>query len=185
MKIRNIIAASVLLAASAEAATIAVSAGFGTQGTNVIIGSTEVASFKFQVGNWDGSAFTTFGAVQSDTAKINGSVTATSPSSLNTKVIHLAVWADGSASYDVANSWAIIRTTANTAFPANVANAGSTTFNAALGTNLAIVTSKGASTLSLTDNESISGNSIVLVPEPSAALLGAFGALGLLRRRRN
>lgn len=185
MKIRNIIAASVLLAASAEAATIAVSAGFGTQGTNVVINNTEVANFKWQVGNWDGSTFTTFGAAQSDTGKINGSVTATSPTSLNTKVIHLAVWADGSASYDAANSWAIVRTTANTAFPANVANAGSTTFNAALGSNLALVTSKGASTPSLTDNESISGNSIVLVPEPSAALLGALGALGLLRRRRN
>jgi hypothetical protein len=28
-------------------------------------------------------------------------------------------------------------------------------------------------------------NGVVLIPEPSAALLGALGALGLLRRRRN
>jgi hypothetical protein len=31
----------------------------------------------------------------------------------------------------------------------------------------------------------ISGFQLAAVPEPSAALLGALGALGLLRRRRN
>lgn len=33
--------------------------------------------------------------------------------------------------------------------------------------------------------QTVVGNTIQLVPEPSAALLGALGALGLLRRRRN
>ena len=31
---------------------------------------------------------------------------------------------------------------------------------------------------------SVAGTSVAVVPEPSAALLGAIGALGLLRRRR-
>lgn len=78
-----------------------------------------------------------------------------------------------------ANSTAfgIFGTVANTAFPANVAATVSTSVT--LSSGLAIAPLPNAGTV--TGN----GFGVVGIPEPSAALLGALGALGLLRRRRN
>jgi hypothetical protein len=65
----------------------------------------------------------------------------------------------------------------------NVPATGSLTFNPAFcGDTLGV----GTSVLTAASGgQPISGFQLAAVPEPSAALLGALGALGLLRRRRN
>jgi len=70
-----------------------------------------------------------------------------------------------------------------------VPNAGSVTFNPAFaGDSLGIGTSVLAAATTTPSVQPVSGfqlkSAVAAIPEPSAALLGAIGALVLLRRRR-
>lgn len=174
---------SLAFCAAANAATVTVTAGFGTQGLNVTNSGVAATSFAVTVGNLSGGVFTQFSTTIIDTGKVNGVFTAQAPSSLNGLAIHLLVadstFAFGAGQTLPATGSYVILTTSPTAtnFPADVAAAGGPSFNAALGSGLAQIASSNATFTPGT-------STINLVPEPSSALLGALGALGLLRRRR-
>jgi hypothetical protein len=171
------------LATCANAATITVSAGFGTQGFNVTTnGTTSLPSFLVAVGGYSGGVFTQFGSVL-DSAKVSGVITATSPTTLNSQIINLFV--GNGTTVENSTSWVILSPTANTAFPANVTQATGVTYAATLGTNQNLVASSNATWSATTALGGGAGAGLItMIPEPSAALLGALGALGLLRRRR-
>jgi hypothetical protein len=171
------------LSTLANSATITVSAGFGTQGIVVTTnGTTSVPSFFVAVGNYSSGVFTPFGGV-TDTAKVSGVITSTSPTSLNSQVINLFVGSGNSIASST--NYLILSPNAGTTFPSDVTQATGVTYAATLGVNQTLVTSSGAT---WSGNTTLGGGAgagmITFVPEPSAALLGAVGALGLLRRRR-
>lgn len=177
-----VFSALVALSGFANAATITVSAGFGaSQGINVFSApSVALSNYAVAVGSWDGTNFTQFGTTTVDaSAPVNAAITATSPSAVNSQVIHLFIGSGSTVNF--ASPYALIKMNSNLAFPADVSSGTATaTFNTAVGTNLTLVSSKD-----MTWNpQSTSRSSLTVVPEPSAALLGALGALGLLRRRR-
>jgi hypothetical protein len=173
------------LATLSNAATITVSAGFGAQGIAVSYNGTDpVTSFLVAVGSYSGGIFTSFGSVI-DSGKVSGVITSTAPTSLNSQVIHLFV-GNGPT---VANSsaWVILTPNVGTTFPSDVTQATGVTYAATVGTNQTLV---AASILSWAPQGQLGsltgGNGLIYipVPEPSSALLGAIGALTLLRRRR-
>jgi hypothetical protein len=102
----------------------------------------------------------------------NGGLT---PELWNSKEIFVVV--GDKSTKEASSSFAILRTTSPTLFPANVAPVATVTFSVPNGAALNPIQNAG----------SVSGNVLRLapIPEPSTALLGALGALGLLRRRRN
>lgn len=176
------IGALVALSGLASAATITISAGFGaSQGINVFNSSSvALTNYAIAVGSWNGTSFTQFGTTQVDAAApVNGSVTAVSPGAVNGQIIHLFVGSGSTVDFN--SPYALLKMNSNLAFPADVSSGTATaTFNTAVGTNLTLVSSKD-----MTWNpQGASRSSLTVVPEPSAALLGALGALGLLRRRR-
>lgn len=179
MKTKAILAALALSVGMAKAATVTVTAGFGAQGLSVYNGPASLATnFYVAVGNYSGGSFTQFSTTIEDTGKVNGVFTAQAPVSLNGLPVHLWVGTGPIGAADT--SFVILSANVGTAFPPDVAAAGGPTFNAALGSNLSVVTtSEGA----VFDG---AANSITLVPipEPSVALLGALGVVGLMRRRR-
>lgn len=83
-------------------------------------------------------------------------------------------------------SWAVFSSTANPTFQPS-AGTGSSTFNFTTTGTLTFV-AKGDPTVAFNGSSNVSGSAtnflFLPVPEPSAALLGMLGALGLLRRRR-
>jgi hypothetical protein len=172
------------LATAVNAATVTVTAGFGTQGFSVTTdGSTSLSSFLVAVGGYSGGVFTPFTSV-ADSGKVSGVLTATSPSSLNSQVLNLFV-GNGTTVAD-STQYVILSPNAGTTFPSDVTQATGVTYAATLGSGQTLVTSVGAT---WSANKTLGGGAgaglITFVPEPSSALLGAIGALGLLRRRRN
>jgi hypothetical protein len=170
---------SLILAASlcgfASGATVNISSGLTTQGVTVTSNSLAVTNFLVAVGNWNGTTFTQFGSSFIDSEKINGQVIATSPTSLNGLPVHLFI---GSGTTTANSSeFIIVGRTTSVLFPADVTGTGSATFNATSGAVLQTLTSSNASVVGNTIN-------FAPVPEPSVALLGALGVLGLVRRRR-
>jgi hypothetical protein len=102
------------------------------------------------------------------------------PSKFNNKQIYVVV---GNAATALASThWAIMTTTTNILFPADVTTSSTATISFGSIANSVMVPNAGTEI----DNTSPVKDRIALVgvPEPSAALLGALGALGLLRRRR-
>lgn len=166
----------VLMAAASNAATINVTAGLPTQGLVVTTDGLARPNQLVAVGNFGGGVFTSFGTPILDTGKINGQFVATGPTSLNGLPVHLFV---GSGT-TIANSaeFIILSNNGNPLFPADVTGIAATTFAATLSSVLTVVTSQSAQLL---PNNTIN---FVAIPEPSTMLLGALGALGLLRRRR-
>jgi len=183
MKSIKVFAMVGLLSGFADAATVTVSQGVGAQGYTVLVAGLAPASFSWAAGNWNAgtSTWTQFGATQTDTAKINGSVTATGPTSLNSQIIDIFV---GSASTIAGSgdSWVILRTNVNAFYPSDVTTAPSVPVVLAL-TNASTIVGTGNAGNGFQTIGATGGN-LNLVPEPSAALLGALGVLGLLRRRR-
>jgi MYXO-CTERM domain-containing protein len=190
MKLRQLLIATIATCSLAKAATITVSAGFGaTQGLAVYNDAVLATTFTLSVGSFTAgspASFASFGSAIQDSGKVNTptGITATSPASFNSQVVHLFVGGGATVAESLTSGkYVVLRTNTNTAFPADVSVAGSTTFNAALGSGLTAVSTGSAatwvSTASTTD-----GGRIVFVPEPSVALLGALGVFGLIRRRR-
>lgn len=172
------------IATMSNAATITVSAGFGAQGFNVTTdGLTSLPSFFVGVGGFASGTFTQFGTSVTDSAKVNAVVQATGPTTLNTQVINLFVGNGDSVA--TSTSYVILKPNANTAFPADVTTAAGVTLAATVGSGYTLVASEGASWDAGKTLGGVAGNGLItFVPEPSAALLGAIGAIGLLRRRR-
>jgi Flp pilus assembly secretin CpaC len=127
------------------------------------------------------AAFNVFQTVNSPTSggtigTITGSFTAvpTNPELFNNRQIYFLVTHTTGAG---AVEHGIFTTAAGTAFPPNAAAVVSTS----------VTLSSGASITPIAGGGTVEGNNLQLVqviPEPSTALLGLIGALGLLRRRR-
>jgi hypothetical protein len=183
MKLLKLFAAlGLLMTGASQAATITVSAGLANQGFTPTINGTAVANFTWSVGTWNTATqtFTAFGSV-ADTGEVNGSVTATGPTSFNSQVIALFI-GTGSTIAESGQNWVVLTHNSGTTFPSDVTQATGVTFAA---------TTPGVVTIVGTGNENHSfgaqtatGYALNFVPEPSAALLGLLGVAGLLRRRR-
>lgn len=170
--------AGLLLCGGANAATITVTSGLPAQGITPYLDGGELASFFVAVGNWDGTTFTQFGSSLADTAKVNGAFTATGPESLNGSLIAVFV-GTGENIAASGTTWAIFTSTNNTAFPADVTAATGVTFSMTLPSVLNVA-AKGDEAHDFVGNNF----NFVLIPEPSVAILGGLGLLGLMRRRR-
>ena len=97
----------------------------------------------------------------------------------NGKQIYFVI---GNASTRLASTdFAIFTSATNILFPADVTGSGTAAVTLSSVTN-SVVLPNGGSEIDTTRDQI---RMVTPVPEPSAALLGAFGALGLLRRRRN
>lgn len=115
------------------------------------------------------------GVVRSNIAFTGGAVT--SPGSVELGAVGNKTYVWMSASNGL--SWGAFQGPA-------VPSLGAVTLNSASMTEDLIGTSTFAGTAGTTSGpQTASGFQLASVPEPSAALLGAIGALGLLRRRRN
>jgi hypothetical protein len=179
MKLLTIIGMATVTLASSKAATINVSGGFGT-GVLVAttLGTTSNVASTLEVGNFAGNLFTPFVAPAVNLgagAKIAGQFIGSGPTTLNSLPIFLRV--------TTAQGFAILSTANN--FPAAVDNAllsQTVSFTSSSSGNVVAFGGAEVTGVSFTTPNQLSFN---VVPEPSAALLGAFGALGLLRRRRN
>lgn len=162
----------------ASAATITVSAGFDP--ANSIVPSVNGAApttFTVAVGSWDGFVFTQFGSSIMDSGSVNGSFTATGPAEVNGDVIH--VWVGIGPVSTTGQMWVLLRTSTNTAFPADVSSTlASSTVNLHNSTPGTVVLAAAG------DWGSLQGNQVSFIPEPSALLLGLFGFVAVLRRRR-
>jgi hypothetical protein len=181
-----------------DAATIAVGRGIGNPGITAQVNGGESLSaggFYIAVGTFTNAsgatevpAITTeFSSllaavaqfdVFSSVTSITGSFAATGgadPSQFNLKPIYFLV--GNGETKESSTAFGIFSVAAGAAFPANVA---ATVSNS-------VTLSSGASITPLLNAGTVNGNvfSLVPIPEPSTALLGAIGALGLLRRRRN
>lgn len=172
------------LATIGNAATVSVTAGFGAQGFSVTTdGTTSLPSFLVAVGGYSGGVFTQFGNTANDTGKVSGSFTASSPASLNNQVVNLFV--GNGTTVENSTSWVILTPTVPLLFPPDVSGTGGPTYSATVGTAQTLVATSNATWAPTQTLGGVAGNgTITFVPEPSAALLGALGALGLLRRRR-
>jgi hypothetical protein len=95
------------------------------------------------------------------------------------------VFVGNGTSFALSNQFLVLKTT----FTFNTAESGPTAFTKTLTRSNAttLIGTEVANVFTTTaDTSTTPGwNTAALVPEPSAALLGAVGALGLLRRRRN
>lgn len=107
------------------------------------------------------------GAVRSNVSFTNGALTSSATTELGAAGNRVYVWIESAD----ANSFGAYKQTAT------VPALGSVVMNSASMTDLG----RGTSVYSATGT---SGFQLAFVPEPSAALLGMLGALGLLRRRR-
>lgn len=203
MKALSLFLGVAALFASAHAATISVIRGTGNPGVGVSLASgTALSAGGFYIGlgtftnaegataepiiNSDASlaaAIQSFDLFASTTSLTSGttqglitgqftSLGNPDPSQFNSKPLYFII--GNGATLATSTQFGIFKLTAGTAFPANVVPAGST--NALIPNGTAITALEGAG--------SVNGNTFVLVPEPSTALLGLLGAVGLLRRRR-
>jgi hypothetical protein len=193
---------------TSHAATIAVGQGFGTNvgvvaktqfanggvalsggGYYLAVGTftvepvitTEFSSLLAAVGSFNiFQTLTSPTAVGATQGSIVGAFTSTGgadPSIFNTKPIYMVIGNGANAASST--EWGIFRTPV--AFPANVTLSGSTPVTLSSVSSFTALANAGTAI-------DIDGGKdqfqLVGIPEPSAALLGALGALGLLRRRR-
>lgn len=173
------LAAAVASLGAAKAATITLSAGFNAAADIEVTqnGAAVPGGFTVAIGSWDGTTFTQFGGSFTDTGSVNGSVAATEPASVNGDVIFVYIGI-GPVNATAGGQWALFRTATNTAFPADVSS------TLASATVQFHNSTPGNVVLEASSNATFNANVVNFVPEPSAALLGAFGVVGLLRRRR-
>jgi hypothetical protein len=139
--------------------------------------TTEFSSLLEAVAAFDVFASTVAPITGATIGTITGSTTglgAPDPNVFNSKQMFVLV--GNGATQAASTAFGIFSFVANTVFPANVAAAGTTVVPIPNGAAITPLTNAGTVTLN---------NFGLVIPEPSAALLGMLGALGLLRRRRN
>lgn len=177
MKLLTILGvASAAAITSSNAATVNVSGGFGV---GVLVTTSLVNSASsFEIGGYSGSVFTAFVAPAVNLAagtKIAGSFAGTSPTSLNSVPIFFRI--------STTDGFAILSTGVN--FPADVTSgilSSSVTFSSSASGSVVAFGGAKVTNVAFSDANHLN---FTVVPEPSSLLLGAVGALGLLRRRRN
>lgn len=177
MKLLTILGvAAICTITSSNAATVSVTGGFGT-GVLVTVDGLS-STYSLDVGGFESNIFTAFASPAVNKAagtKIAGSFAGVGPASLNSDAIFLRITTP--VGFVILNSAA--------AFPADTSSA--------LGSSTVSFTSSASGSVVSFGGGDVSGASFLTannlnftaVPEPSAALLGMIGALGLLRRRRN
>lgn len=194
---------------SADAATIAVGRGIGNPGiiasasgvplatggyyiatgtftngagvTEVPVITTDFSSLLAAVAAFDVFTSALAPATGTTTGTITGSFASTggaTPTVFNLKPIYFLV-GNGTTQAN-STAFGIFGLTTSTNFPADVAATVSTSLTLANGTSIVPLNNAGTVT-----QNSFGLVSSAPIPEPSAALLGAIGALGLLRRRRD
>jgi hypothetical protein len=172
-----------------HASTITVSAGLPAQGILVSTDMNTTTPYFFSVGVWDSltSVFTAYGTAQTITGELKGPVISTTPTSVNNQLINLFVGTARTPQESINGSYMIFGTTAGTKFPADITTSAAVTLTASSATVLTVLKNGNADN-GFNAGAAPAGSSaqlnLVVVPETSTALLGALGALGLLRRRR-
>ena len=189
LKLVKTIAVAACLAGSVQAATITVSGGIGSTNNQITVrlNGVQTANHYISVGSWNGTAFTEFTAPSVDTGFINGSFVNTTNTAVNGQVVHVWVGLSSTRTFDPTANWVLFKATNNAAFGADISSVSSATTVTLSNFTTAV---NVAQSTSYTEVNAVAGPPAVgpyinFVPEPSAALLGALGALGLLRRRRN
>jgi hypothetical protein len=189
---------------SASAATIAISGGSSTQGFTVTNASGNAigASSYFAIGYYTAVPTITNGASlltavsnlnifasgltgAGPTYKMAASFTNTTVTGADSQQIYF-VLGNGTTQAN-STQFALFTTSAATLFPANITAAGSTNISltgATGATTPVMLANAGTATPGSGAPGTIKLVDTVVVPEPSAALLGGLGLLGLLRRRR-
>jgi hypothetical protein len=188
LKLVKTISVATCLFGTLNAATVNVGAGVGTATNQITVrlDGVQTANHYISVGSWNGTTFTEFTAPSVDTGFINGAFVNTTNTAVNSQIVHVWVGLTSTRTFDLAANWVLFRASNNAAFGSDISSAlSSTTVTLSNFTTAVNV----AQSTSYTEVAPVSGTNgpyinFVTVPEPSAALLGAFGALGLLRRRR-
>lgn len=188
LKLVKTAALACLLAGSAQAATITVSGGIGstTNQITVRLDGVQTANHYISVGSWDGTTFTQFTAPSADTGFINGSFANTTNTGVNGQVVHVWVGLTSTRTFDPSANWVLFKAINNAAFGADISSVSSATTVTLSNFTTAVNVAQSDSYNEVLPVSGANGPYInfVTVPEPSATLLGAIGALGLLRRRR-
>ncbi|MCP5543557.1 MAG: hypothetical protein H7A49_06580 [Akkermansiaceae bacterium] len=141
--------------------------------TSVELSALDVAGIDSRAG-FEALILSDPGAIRSNIAFTNGAVTSPGAAELGAVGNKTYVWmsSNDNLSYGLFQG-------------PNVPSLGAVTLNSATMTEDLIGTSTFSGIAGTTSGpDTASGFQLAFVPEPSAALLGAFGALGLLRRRR-
>jgi hypothetical protein len=189
MKTIKILAIALASMASVQAATVSLSAGFGANGiivtTTSETGVTSNSAYNVQVGGFSGGIFTLFPVTSAAVNLAAGAKIAGAFSNNNTDAASLS----GDAIFVRVNvgSWsAILSTPAGETFPDLTSGIASNGVNMYSSATVSVVQSSGTGldSVSFAPNGNTLNFKATAVPEPTAALLGAIGALGLLRRRR-
>ncbi|MFC7339104.1 PEP-CTERM sorting domain-containing protein [Haloferula chungangensis] len=174
MKMLKCIILTAALTASASAATVGISPGFGAANGIVVTVDGVQTNYGLSVLGLVSDAQILFGSMQTlaSGAKISGSFAANGPVSLNNEEIYLRV--------DAGGGWALLSTTQT--FPADVSSAAlSSTVIFSNSSATSIDSTGGIMGVEFTNANTLN---FVTIPEPSVAILGALGMLGLVRRRR-
>jgi len=191
MKQKLIITALIYcIAGSLQAATITVSGGIGstTNQITVRLNGVQTANHYISVGSWDAgtSTFTEFTAPASDTAFINGTFANTTNTGVNNQTVHVWVGLTSTRTFDLTSNWVLFKASNDAKFGADISSVASSTTVTLSNFTTAVNVAQSTSYSEVAPVSGVNGPYInfVPVPEPSAALLGAVGVLGLLRRRR-
>jgi hypothetical protein len=200
MKLVKYTIISALACASAHAATVSVGAGFGAASGLVVrtaagaaiggpsffaVGSfetvptiTDIASFQAAVQSMNIFASSTTQATEPN--KVAQSFTSiASPAAFNNNRIWFLL--GNGLTGDTSTEFAIFTTALGTLFPADITQPGGPNITLSSVANIQVLNGAG-SAISVDSNPDII--QLQVIPEPSTALLGLIGALGLLRRRR-
>lgn len=215
MKLKSVIALAALLAVTsgvAQSATITLARGLGAVGINVQNGLTNAVlpgGYYIAVGTFTNASgvtqvptittdfssllaavaqFDVFGSSNSPTSGTTSGLLAAAITGLgspdtsvfNNKEIFVLV-GNGTTAVN-SNQWGFFSMATPVFFPPNVADAGGPTLTTATFASITPLPNAGTRIDNASGADSFR---LVGVPEPSAAMLGAIGALGLLRRRRN
>lgn len=175
MKLTKLALLGALFIGVSQAATVTLSTGFAP-GISVTEGGIASDGYSFTVGSWDGAVFTSLDtfASASGTTAISGDLASLTPTGLTGGPVFVLV-TDTVGAPDLSGNYAILSTGGT--FP-DIGNAIDSTIVdlGAFGGSVALVANNNAAVAD--------ANTINFVPEPSIAMLGGLGLLGLLRRRR-
>lgn len=191
MKQKLIITAIIsCIAGSLNAATVTVGGGIGATNNQITVrlDGVQTANHYISLGSWNAitSTFTEFTAPVADTAFINGSFANTTNTAVNNQIVHVWVGLTSTRTFDLTSNWVLFKGSADQAFGADISSALSTTTVTLSNFTTAVNVAQSTSYNEVAPVAGVNGPYInfVTIPEPSVALLGAVGVLGLLRRRR-